>query len=346
MSARARLLNPTGLTLLALSCLLAVAIATLPPLAAWSSRAALIAVIGLIAYVLTVLAQGLPDAPPPVNDPMMRRLLEIRRSMASRLAELEEADARNRSPLIPIVADAVRHMDSQLVPTFRSIVIRHQDLDRHLALFESGKLVSPDPQNLERLHRIHERQQEAIDGCVRQAANAYATLIALLQEADEAGVAKQAMMWAADLSDMYDGLAEVYSGIDPYERALMEMRLDADKSQLARPLIKEALERVEPSPAPPPVAGRVLPAAGKDYPNGLTQREAEVLSLLADGLSSKQIADRLVITIATVSRHIANIYNKIDARGRADATRYALQNSVTSNELFRVGETRRPANGH
>ena len=65
------------------------------------------------------------------------------------------------------------------------------------------------------------------------------------------------------------------------------------------------------------------------YPCGLTHREVEVLGLIAKGKTSKEVATQLVVTVATVSRHIANIYYKIDARGRADATRFALEHSLS-----------------
>lgn len=63
-------------------------------------------------------------------------------------------------------------------------------------------------------------------------------------------------------------------------------------------------------------------------PDGLTLRELEVLQLVAAGLTSKDIAARLVISVATVQRHIANVYTKIDARGRADATAYAMRHGL------------------
>jgi DNA-binding CsgD family transcriptional regulator len=57
----------------------------------------------------------------------------------------------------------------------------------------------------------------------------------------------------------------------------------------------------------------------------LTQREVEVLRLLASGESNREISNRLVISLRTVERHITNIYGKIGARGKADATVYALR---------------------
>jgi DNA-binding NarL/FixJ family response regulator len=58
---------------------------------------------------------------------------------------------------------------------------------------------------------------------------------------------------------------------------------------------------------------------------GLTTREVEVLRLVARGQSNKEIATELVLSVRTVERHITNLYGKIDARGKADATAYAIR---------------------
>jgi DNA-binding CsgD family transcriptional regulator len=62
---------------------------------------------------------------------------------------------------------------------------------------------------------------------------------------------------------------------------------------------------------------------------GLTRREEEVLDHLADGASNKEIARALALSVHTVERHVANVYRKIGARNRADATSYALRRSRT-----------------
>jgi DNA-binding NarL/FixJ family response regulator len=62
--------------------------------------------------------------------------------------------------------------------------------------------------------------------------------------------------------------------------------------------------------------------------DGLTSREIEVLQLIASGRTSKDIATELVLSVATVQRHVANIYTKIGARGRADAAAYALRRGL------------------
>jgi DNA-binding NarL/FixJ family response regulator len=69
------------------------------------------------------------------------------------------------------------------------------------------------------------------------------------------------------------------------------------------------------------------------YPDGLTHREVQVLLLVAGGQTNQEIADQLVLSIATVQRHVANIYNKIDARNRSDATAYALRHHLTPPDL-------------
>jgi DNA-binding CsgD family transcriptional regulator len=61
---------------------------------------------------------------------------------------------------------------------------------------------------------------------------------------------------------------------------------------------------------------------------GLSPRETEVLRLLAGGGTNGQIAADLGLSINTVERHVVNIYRKIDARGRAEATAWAIRNGV------------------
>jgi DNA-binding CsgD family transcriptional regulator len=74
--------------------------------------------------------------------------------------------------------------------------------------------------------------------------------------------------------------------------------------------------------------GRVEPE-GPLYPDGLSGREVDVLRLIAAGKSNREIADEIVLSVRTVERHITNIYAKIGARGKADATVYALRHSLT-----------------
>ncbi len=63
-------------------------------------------------------------------------------------------------------------------------------------------------------------------------------------------------------------------------------------------------------------------------PDGLTSREAEVLCLIAEGLSNGEIARRLVVSEATVKTHINNIFSKAALRDRAQAVVYAMKHGL------------------
>jgi len=67
---------------------------------------------------------------------------------------------------------------------------------------------------------------------------------------------------------------------------------------------------------------------GIERPGGLTAREAEILQLVAAGRTSREIGDDLFLSVRTVERHIANVYTKIGAHGRAEATVYALDHGL------------------
>jgi DNA-binding NarL/FixJ family response regulator len=69
--------------------------------------------------------------------------------------------------------------------------------------------------------------------------------------------------------------------------------------------------------------------SGTAAPDGLTARELEVLRLVASGRSNREIADDLVLSVRTVERHVTNLYAKIGARGKADATAYAFRHGLT-----------------
>lgn len=84
-----------------------------------------------------------------------------------------------------------------------------------------------------------------------------------------------------------------------------------------------------------------------DLPDGLTQREAEVLTLIAGGRSNAEIARELFISEATVKTHINNLFAKAGLRDRAQAVTYAYRKGLA--DLSRLspfhGSRRAPASG-
>ncbi|MEV6923574.1 response regulator transcription factor [Dactylosporangium sp. NPDC051485] len=97
--------------------------------------------------------------------------------------------------------------------------------------------------------------------------------------------------------------------------------------------ISAALRRVleDGAALDPAVQHHVLNALAKPVerlPDGLTPREAEVLGLVAAGLSNAEIAERLFISEGTVKSHINHLFAKIDARDRAQAVAYAYRHGL------------------
>jgi DNA-binding NarL/FixJ family response regulator len=76
--------------------------------------------------------------------------------------------------------------------------------------------------------------------------------------------------------------------------------------------------------------GRVAsgPEAAAAYPDGLTQREVEVLRLIAAGKTNREIAEELFISLNTVLHHVSNILSKTGNTNRAGVATYAARHSL------------------
>ncbi|MCA9959490.1 MAG: response regulator transcription factor [Chloroflexota bacterium] len=89
----------------------------------------------------------------------------------------------------------------------------------------------------------------------------------------------------------------------------------AGQSTLAQEAVQALIQPAAPAAEPPP-----------DYE--LTAREMEVLSLLVEGLNNPEIAEKLVVSRATVKAHVSHILNKMGVSNRAEAIALALRQEV------------------
>jgi DNA-binding NarL/FixJ family response regulator len=75
-------------------------------------------------------------------------------------------------------------------------------------------------------------------------------------------------------------------------------------------------------------AGHRVPRGRRERPAGLSEREVEVLRLLARGLSNRVMAEQLFVSPDTVKHHIQHIYNKTGVSTRAGATLFAMEHGL------------------
>ncbi len=141
------------------------------------------------------------------------------------------------------------------------------------------------------------------------------------------------------------GCARCGSGVRGNRAALAALVATLEGALLAARDLLEALGDASATPsaerAPAPVLPSVVrmrptpldarhgtPRSGLIVPGHLSTREIEVLRLLAAGQSNRRIAHALCLSPRTVQRHVANVYLKIGAHCRAEATAYALDHGL------------------
>jgi len=116
--------------------------------------------------------------------------------------------------------------------------------------------------------------------------------------------------------------------------ALGYLLKDSEPADLLRAI--QQVHRGEPS-LEPSIARKVLqemqrPSRRPPTPDPLTAREIDVLRLVARGLTNAEVAERLVVTEATVRSHVSNFLSKLHLANRVQATLYALQEGLVSLE--------------
>jgi NarL family two-component system response regulator LiaR len=124
--------------------------------------------------------------------------------------------------------------------------------------------------------------------------------------------------------------------------ALGYLLKDSDPEDLVRSI--RQVNRGEPA-LQPNIARKVLlelrqPIKGTPTPDPLTERELEVLRLVAKGMSNQEIANQLVVEEVTVRTHVSHILSKLHLANRVQATLYALREGLAAldDDLRGLGE--------
>jgi DNA-binding CsgD family transcriptional regulator/tetratricopeptide (TPR) repeat protein len=111
--------------------------------------------------------------------------------------------------------------------------------------------------------------------------------------------------------------------------AAWEEALAKGRAMTLEQAIDYALSEEEPSATPPSSTPEQQSTSfAPEHPAGLTPREVEVLGLVAEGLTSAQVAHRLFLSPRTVTTHLTSIYHKLGVSSRSAATRFALEHGL------------------
>lgn len=126
----------------------------------------------------------------------------------------------------------------------------------------------------------------------------------------------------------------------PQAEAAGRIRLFVERGPVMHALLREALPRISDSTVrhyvervlaafdPSVVAPRAAQTSSTLVSGSLSEREREVLRLVAEGLSDRQIADRLVVAVGTVKRHLNNVYGKLGVNSRTQALAQARERDL------------------
>jgi len=144
-----------------------------------------------------------------------------------------------------------------------------------------------------------------------RAAQPQTEIVVLTTHADEASILEALQAGALGYLTKDAGIAEISRAI----------QAAADHQALLDPAVQGRLLAAATAATAP-----LAPAA--ELPDELTPREAEVLRLIARGMSNAEIAAALVVSAATVKSHINHLFAKIGARDRAQAVHYAYTHGL------------------
>jgi DNA-binding NarL/FixJ family response regulator len=151
------------------------------------------------------------------------------------------------------------------------------------------------------------------------------------EKCDGSGYHKRVHAGAGDPGACVLAAADIYAGLTSERADRPPLSATAAVAELRR-LESQGVLDARACRAVLVAAGHGEPAAPAPArprgPGGLSRREVDVLGLAARGLTTRQIADRLVISTKTADHHIQHIYGKIGVSTRAAAALWAMEHAV------------------
>ena len=156
----------------------------------------------------------------------------------------------------------------------------------------------------------------------------------------DVAVAQDKCDWAACIWGTAEALREaVHIPIPLHERAAYERSVSsararlgenifADLRALGRTMTLEQALALQNQEIALPTSPTILPISPATYPAGLTEREVEVLRLVARGLTNAEIADELGLSKKTIAHHLTHIFNKTTSENRTAAVTFAFRHGL------------------
>ena len=114
--------------------------------------------------------------------------------------------------------------------------------------------------------------------------------------------------------------------IDQRERVMFEW---PDEMQMIRDAVRQFVDNEEAPQAPPPPPPPASASQGRERERSpLSQREREIVALVAQGFRNKEMAEKMFISEQTVKNHLHNIFDKLGVSDRLELALYAIHNNL------------------
>ena len=258
---------------------------------------------------LTYLAQGDTNRASQVIEEAGIFAIEIRNSASQLLVQVFRAELALQAGNIDVAVQWTRRLGSTL-PTLPTIPFYVPEVTVAKVLLAQNSAAGLD-QAEELLARLHTRMDRTHN--TRFLIEVLALEAVLHDARGEEKAARAALERAVDMARP-GGFIRLFLDLGPQMAALLErLRTRGVALEYLDDILRHA------SPVQPAGKSIIMPAQGL-----LTERETEILGLLAQRLSNKEIAEKLVVTPETVKRHSSNIYQKLDVKGRREAVAEAM----------------------